>query len=94
MPLIVSVALPVLAKLTLCAALDVPLNWLANVRVEVERLATGATPVPVSGIVWGLPAASSTMAIAPTAGPIAVGAKVTWMEQLAPAPREAGQLFD
>ena len=40
-------ALPVLVKVTTCAALVVPTVWPANVSVVVERLATGtAWPMP------------------------------------------------
>jgi hypothetical protein len=45
----VSAALPVLLRVTGCAALVVPTNWLPKVRLPGETSATGpvATPLPV-----------------------------------------------
>ena len=49
-------ALPMLVSVTDCAGLVVPIAWLANVRVFVERLTTAtACPVPDSGTVWKWP---------------------------------------
>jgi len=47
--------------------------------------AVTAMPVPVSGMVCGLPAASSVMVITPVRVPVAVGVKVTVMVQVPPA---------
>ena len=57
------------------------------------KLAAGAIPVPERVTVCGLPVASSVTVIAPGWLPVAVGVKVTLMEQLAPAATEAGQVL-
>ena len=44
-------------------------------------------------MMWGLPVALSVMVMAPVRVPVAVGVKVTLMEQLAPAAREAPQVL-
>ena len=49
------------------------------------KLALDAAPVPVRLTVWGLPVALSVTVIVPGWLPVAVGVKVTLMEQLAPA---------
>src|SRR5690349_8811058 len=56
----------------------------------------GATPVPLSATVCGLPGRGSETVIAPLRTPVAVGEKVTLMLQLAAGARVAGltgQLF-
>src|SRR6266851_1832291 len=50
-------------------------------------------PVPTSGTVCGLPAALSVMLIEAVRVPVAVGAKVTLIVQVAPAATEAPQVF-
>ena len=62
-------------------------------RVVGAKLAAGAIPVPERVTVWGLPVASSVTVIVPGWLPVAVGVKVTLMEQLAAAAREAGQVL-
>ena len=62
-------------------------------RLVGAKLALGAIPVPDRVTVCGLPVASSVTVIVPGWLPAAVGVKVTLMEQLAPAAREAGQVL-
>ena len=57
------------------------------------KLTLDAAPVPVRLTVWGLPVALSVTVIVPGRLPTAVGVKVTLMEQLAPAAREAPQVL-
>jgi hypothetical protein len=80
-----SVPVPVLDKVTACAALLVPNNWLLNVSEVGERLTAGATPVPVRLTAWGLPLALSVIVTAALRAPVAVGLNVTLMVQLAAA---------
>src|SRR5260370_18272453 len=83
-----SEALPVLASVTVCAALMVPTVWLVKVSEEAERLTTGAeaaAPVPVRLTDCGLPEALSVMLRVPVRVPDAVGVNVTLMVQLSPA---------
>ena len=47
------------------------------------RLAAGSTPVPLRLTTCGFPAASSLMVMTPALAPVAAGAKVTLMVQLA-----------
>ena len=53
----------------------------------------GAAPVPVRATVWGLPVALSVTVIVPGWLPVAVGVKVTVMEQLAAAATEVPQVL-
>ena len=62
-------------------------------RVVGAKLAAGAIPVPERATVCGLPVALSVTVIVPGWLPAVVGVKVTLMEQLAPAAREAGQVL-
>jgi hypothetical protein len=83
----VKVAFPVLLRVTVCAALDVPTFWLLKVRLVAETAAMGARAVPVRLTVCGLPAALSailTEAVRVTEEKAAVGANVTLMVQLPP----------
>ena len=85
-----------MVRVTVCAALVVLSCWLAKVREVADRLTAGAAtvvPLPVRATVWGLPVALSVTEIVPGRLPTAVGVKVTLMEQLAPAAREAGQVL-
>jgi len=66
---------------------------LPKAKLVGAKLAAGAIPVPARVTVCGLPVASSVTVIAPGWLPVAVGVKVTLMEQLAPAAREAGQVL-
>jgi hypothetical protein len=81
-------AVPVLVRVTGCAALDVFTVWLPKLRVVGDRLATGAgaaVPVPVKFTTCGLPGALSVMVIVPGWLPVAVGKNVTLIVQLPPA---------
>ena len=92
---IVSVALPVLVRVTPCALLLLPTAWLANVKLAGVKLAVAAVavPVPVKATVCGLPVALSVMVTEAARLPLAEGVKVTLIVQLAPAPTELPQLL-
>lgn len=88
------VAVPVFESVTLCGALVVPTFCWPNVRLEGERLTTGAaTPVPVKPTVCGLPLALSLIVSVALREPAAAGVNVTLMAQLAPAATELPQVF-
>src|SRR5579863_8949111 len=97
MLMIFSAALPVLVSVTVWAALVVFNVWLANAKLDDDRLTIGAggtAPVPLSAIVCGLPAASSVMVTDAVRVPVAVGVNVTLMLQFPPfAATELPQLF-
>src|SRR6266403_76587 len=63
-PEMFSVALPVLVSLTAWAALVVPSDWLAKVKLAGDSATAGAarTPEPESATEWGLPGALSVTA--------------------------------
>ena len=82
---IVKAALPVLVRVTACAVLVVPTDWLPKERLAGARLTAGAVPVPVRLTVWGLPTALSAMVSEGARLPLADGVKVTLIVQLAPA---------
>ena len=94
--LIESAALPVLESVTVCAALVVPVAWLAKVRLVAESVAAGplvaVLPVPVSVIVCVVGVALSVTVIVALRVPVAVGLKVTLSVQLDPAGRLAGKV--
>jgi hypothetical protein len=73
--------------------LVVPTDWFPKATLEEETLATGASPVPERGTVWGLPTALSATMTAAVRVPAAAGLKVTLMVQLAPAATLAPQLL-
>jgi hypothetical protein len=80
----VSEALPVLVRVTVCAVLLVPDIWAEKVSEEDDKLTTGAVPVPVKLTVCVLPATPlllSVMVRVPVSGPVAVGEKVTLIVQ-------------
>src|SRR5579863_367574 len=80
-----STALPVLVSVTVCAGLAVFICWFVNVKLEPDKLTTGAgggVPVPVRVIVCGLPVALSATVTAAVRVPVAVGVKVTLMVQV------------
>ena len=62
-------------------------------KVVGAKLVLDAAPVPVRLTVCGLPVALSVTVIVPGWLPVAVGLKVTLMEQLAPAATEAPQVL-
>src|SRR5271165_6085278 len=92
---ILSAALPVLASVTVCTALDVPTGTLEKLRLAGVSVtpADGVTPVPVSPTLWGLPIAPSVIVTVPLRLPDAVGVNVALMTQLDPADKLAGQLL-
>ena len=59
---------------------------------ESETAAGAGVPVPLRITVWGLPLALSEIVKAPLILPVAVGAKLTLIVQLAPPAREDPQL--
>ena len=59
-------------------------------KLKLEALsetAAGATPVPLSGMLWGLPLAVSVIWRTPLAGPLAVGLNATVIWHDAPPAR-------
>ena len=80
---IVSAPSPVLLRVTLCAALDVPTSWPAKLRLGVDRLTAGAVPVPVRATSCGLPGSLSVMVSVPVRVPVWVGLNWTRILQLA-----------
>jgi hypothetical protein len=74
-----------LVKVMVWAALVVPVAWLGNVRVVGEKLTVLVTvpePVPVSGMICGLPKAPSATVRAPVITPLTLGVNVTLMVQV------------
>src|SRR5438105_3181398 len=65
-------------------------GWLPKSILVGANPTAGALPSPVSGIVCGLPPASSVTDSVPVRAPKAVGVKVTLIVQLAPAAKVAG----
>jgi hypothetical protein len=92
-PLKVSVAFPVFVNVTFCEALVVPTGWPVNVRLAEDKPTTGAIPVPDNKTLCGLPPALSVMVMLAARLPVAVGLKVTLMEQFAPAATLAPHVF-
>jgi hypothetical protein len=84
---ILSVALPVLAKVTDCGALEVPTLMVPKVRLFAESKTLGLEPVPVKPTVCWLPDTPpelSMMVSVPVRVPLALGEKTTLMVQLPP----------
>jgi hypothetical protein len=92
-PEMVNGAVPVFESVALCVGLAVPIVCPLNVRVDGEAVAMGAVPVPVSDTLCGLPDALSTTVTEPDRVPVALGVKVTLIEQLAAAARVAPHVF-
>lgn len=92
--LMVSSAVPVFVRVTVCDGLGWPTNWLPNVTGEGENKTPAAMPVPVKGIVWGLPAALSAMLMEPVLVPVELGLKVMPNTQFAEPPRVVPQEFE
>jgi hypothetical protein len=96
MPVMVKAAVPVLLRVTACAALVVPRIWLLKVRLVELRLTVGPPPVPVRLTLCTLPATLlllSVMVKVAVRVPGSVGEKVTLMVQLPPAATELPQLL-
>jgi len=90
MPLIDSVAVPVLRSVDVCAVLVVPTSCVGNSIVDGVSVTAGAVPVPPSVTLCGLPDALSVTWTLAARAPVAVGANVAAMPQLAPAPSVDG----
>jgi hypothetical protein len=93
MPEIFKDTSPELFKFTDLDPLVVFTSWLEKLNEVADRLATGATPVPVKLTVGAVPTALLFKVTAPVLLPRAVGVKTTYTEQLAPAARVAPQLL-
>ena len=95
--LIVKLPLPVLVRVTDCAALVVPGFWFPKLRVDAERVTAGAVPapvpVPVKLTVCGLLAALSVKVKVAARLPAIVGVKVTLTVQLPPAATDVPQVL-
>jgi len=89
-PLKLSVALPLLVKVTCCAALAVFSFWLPKLSVVVERVTAEDTPVPASETCCGESLALSVKVMPAEAAPAAVGLNTTLMVQEAPGASTAG----
>jgi len=91
----VSAPLPVFVKVTVCEALVVPTAWVPYDKLVAESATAGTptSPVPLSVIVCGDPAASSVMVMAAVSGPVVVGSKCPRIMQFAPAARAVPQSF-
>src|SRR5258706_295368 len=93
MLMIFSAAVPVLVRVTVCAALVVSTLWEANVKLVVERLTIGIVPVPERVTVCGLLLALSETVIAPDRSPVVVGVNVMLIVQFPPAATEVPQVL-
>src|ERR1700730_12155837 len=82
MEAILSVGLPLLARVTVWAALDVPTCWFENTTLPGVRATTAPSPVPLRLMKCGDPAASSVIEIDPVRSPDVVGVKLTENVQL------------
>ena len=74
----------------------VPVVWLPKLRLAGVRVTAGAMPLPLSATVCGDPGASSLTETLALRDPVALGLKLTEIEQLAPGARvegESGQVF-
>ena len=90
----VSVALPLLVTVTICAALEVFTVCEPKLRLLAESVTAGALcPVPPRVIDWGLLAALSPRLMLPYRLPTAVGEKVTLMVQEAVAASVEGHVL-
>jgi hypothetical protein len=87
---IVSVAVPVLDRFTICTPLVVPTFWLPKLMLFPPNVTLGATPVPLSATLCGLPANLCVTVMAPLRTPVAVGMNATFTVQFAATPSVAG----
>jgi len=95
MLVIVNASVPVFFRTEDCDALVVPTSCAPNARLVGVRFAigAGAVPVPLSVNACGLPAALSETCTLAARGPVALGEKVTVIEQVAFTASDAGQLL-
>src|SRR4051812_15911532 len=77
MPAIARGAVPLLVRVTACAALVLPTACPAKVKLVGLSVTAGAVPVPPRAMVCGLPVALSAMLRLAARLPLAVGLKVT-----------------
>ena len=91
--LIVRGAVPVLVTVIGDAVLVVPTSTPAKLRLRGDRVAAGATPVPLIAALCGLPAALSVILTVDDRLPVLLGVNVTLIVQLAFAASEPGQLL-
>ena len=89
----VSTPAPVLVSRSVSGGLAVETVCPAKLRLVVESVTTGASPVPLRVTVWGLLPALSVSVSAPVRLPAAVGVKVTLISQPAPAATEPAQVL-
>ena len=88
MLLMLRLAPPVFVTVTAWAALVVATSCGPKLRLEVlSETAAGATPVPLSGTLCGLPLAVSVIWRTPLTGPLAVGLNATLIWHDAPPAR-------
>ena len=92
-PLKVSAEVPLLVMVTACAALAVLIAWLPKLRLVVDRVTAGVTPVPESETDCGESLALSVRVKAAEAGPVAVGVKTMLTVHEAPGARAPEQLL-
>jgi hypothetical protein len=78
-------AVPLFVTVISVTALCVLTTWFAKATFGGARVTAGAVPVPVNGMVCGLPVASSAKLTFALLAPIVVGAKFTPTLQFAPA---------
>ena len=93
--LMVSASLPVFLTVKLCAALTVPVFWVAKVSAAglTVSVYAGINPVPVRLTACGDPVALSLMASEASRVPVAAGLNVTLIEQVPFTASDAGQVF-
>ena len=84
---IVKAVVPVLVSVAVWAVLVISTAWLEKARLPDERLMSSVVlvPFPPTLTIWGLPLALSAMLREAARLPLAEGAKVTPIVQLAPA---------
>jgi hypothetical protein len=90
---IFNAASPLLVRVTVCAALVVFTTWFAKVNDAGDRFATGPMPVPLKLTPGRGPVVLLFKPKEPLPVPRAVGAKVTFTVQVAPAATDVPQLF-
>src|ERR1700735_3496173 len=88
------VMFPLLLRVTVCDALDVPTAIAENETPAGLRVTTGPDPKPSRVTAWGEPAASSCNTIEPDLTPASVGVKITDKVQLPAAGTLVPQLSD
>jgi hypothetical protein len=88
-----NVALPLLARVTVCAALVVATDWFPKETLVGERLTAGAVPVPKRLTACGLPLALSVMLTDAVSVLAREGVKVTLIVQFPPAATELPQVL-